>query len=177
MQSALSQQIEEIIAPTLNHLGFEVVRIQWLDVHKRRTLQIMADRLDGQDITVDNCAQISHTISALLDVDDPIEGAYDLEVSSPGIDRPLVRQKDFANYAGHEVKIEMQRPIEGRKRYRGELRGISEDAQIQLFMDNQMIELPWRDLQAAKLVLTDKLIEQAQQKQQQQETLEPKEGM
>lgn len=166
MQEALIERIEAIIAPTLNHMGYEVVRIQWRDGQKRRTLQIMADRTDGTEINVDDCAEISHTVSALLDVDDPITGAYDLEVSSPGIDRPLVKQKDFAEYQGYEIKAELQRPVNGRRRFRGILEGISEEGIIELSVDGEIHALPWRDVQSAKLVLNDALMERALAKQQ-----------
>jgi ribosome maturation factor RimP len=109
------RRVEKMIEPVLADMGFELVRVQMFGT-KRPTLQIMADRADGAAMTVEHCAEISHTVSALLEVEDPIQGAYNLEVSSPGIDRPLVKAKDYERFAGHEAKVEMRILIEGGRR-------------------------------------------------------------
>jgi ribosome maturation factor RimP len=150
--------LEERVAPTLEAMGFEVVRIALTASGGRKTLQVMADRQDGSQISVDDCAQISHTLSAIFDVEDPVNGAYDLEVSSAGIDRPLTRAKDFATYAGFEAKIETKAVITGRKRFRGALGGLAGDA-VRISVDGTVFEIPLTAIGTAKLVLTDELIE------------------
>ncbi|MDX2224881.1 MAG: ribosome maturation factor RimP [Rhodospirillaceae bacterium] len=150
--------LEERIAPTLDGMGFEVVRVA-LTGGSRRTLQVMADRADGAPISVDDCAAISETLSAIFDVEEPIAGAYDLEVSSPGIDRPLTRPKDFAAFAGFEAKLETAAPVNGRRRFRGVLKGLSDGgAAVAIDVDGTEVTLPLAGLAQAKLVLTDKLI-------------------
>src|SRR6202047_1684457 len=105
-------------------MGYRLVRVV-ITSGRRATLQVMAERLDDQPMTVDDCTQISHSVSALLDVADPIPGAYMLEISSPGIDRPLVRTEDYDRFTGFEARIELARPIEGRERFHGRLLGTS----------------------------------------------------
>ncbi len=153
-------QIEALIAPSLEAMGYSVVRVA-LTGGRRATLQIMAERLDGAAMTVDDCAAISHSVSAILDVADPIDEAYMLEVSSPGIDRPLVRRRDYERFAGFEAKIELSRPLDGRKRFRGKLLGVEEDA-IKLAAEDGEVLLPLSDVAKAKLVLTDELIAASQ---------------
>jgi ribosome maturation factor RimP len=148
-------QIEAIIAPSLAAMGYAVVRITF-GGGRNPTLQIMAERDDGT-MSVEDCEAVSHTVSALLDVADPIAEAYMLEVSSPGIDRPLVRPKDFTRYAGFEAKIELQRTVEGRKRFRGKLLGLEGD-NAKLLMGDETVSLPLSQIANAKLVLTDELI-------------------
>lgn len=150
--------LEERVAPTLEAMGFEVVRIGLAGSVGRRILQIMADRKDGSQISVDDCAQISQTLSAIFDVEDPVPGAYDLEVSSAGIDRPLTRPKDFAAYAGFEAKVETRLPINGRKRFRGDIDGLAGEI-VAMTVDGTTVEIPLSAISTAKLVLTDKLIE------------------
>ncbi|MGE4063862.1 MAG: ribosome maturation factor RimP [Rhodospirillaceae bacterium] len=150
--------LEERVAPTLDAMGFEVVRIALTGSSGRKTLQVMADRKDGSQISVDDCAKISQTLSAIFDVEDPVSGAYDLEVSSAGIDRPLTRAKDFAAYAGFEAKVETKTPVNGRKRFRGELGGLAGDAAV-VTVDGERFELPLHAIASAKLVMTDELIE------------------
>jgi ribosome maturation factor RimP len=149
-------KIEAMIAPSLEAMGYRVVRVA-MTGGRRATLQIMAERVDGQAMTVDDCADISRTVSALLDVADPIAGAYTLEVSSPGIDRPLVRREDFARFAGFEAKLEMSAPVAGRRRFRGKLLGVEGDA-VRLMADGAAIDLPLNQVTRAKLVLTDELL-------------------
>lgn len=163
-------QIERLIEPALKVLGFGLVRAR-LTGRNPPTLQVMIERVaanDGIDggigdggITVDDCAEVSRTLSAILDVEDPIKGGYHLEVSSPGIDRPLVRLEDYRRFAGHEAKIEMHDMIGGRKRFRGTLAGVEGDrVKIDLKGDEGLSELPFDGIAAAKLVLTDALIAQ-----------------
>src|SRR6516165_9454833 len=112
----LSGRIERLLAPSLEAMGYEIVRVQ-LSGGRSPTVQVMVDRQDGRPTTIDDCTSISRTASALLDVEDPLEGSYTLEVSSPGIDRPLVRPKDFERFAGFEVKAETSAPLDGRRRF------------------------------------------------------------
>lgn len=148
--------IAQIIEPSLDALGYRVVRIAAL-AQRGTTLQIMVERLDDAGMTVDDCATVSRTVSALLDVADPIASAYTLEVSSPGIDRPLVRPEDYDRYAGFEARIELSAPHEGRKRFRGRLLGRT-DATIRIATEAGEAHLPFAGIARAKLILTDDLI-------------------
>lgn len=150
-------KIEEMIGPSLEAMGYSIVRVAFTGGRSRPTLQIMAERNDNAGMTVEDCETISHTVSALLDVADPIETAYQLEISSPGIDRPLTRRGDYERFAGFEAKIDMQRPIDGRRRFRGKLMGLEgDDAKLQVGAD--LLRLPLDAIERAKLVLTDELI-------------------
>ncbi|OAN50196.1 ribosome maturation factor RimP [Paramagnetospirillum marisnigri] len=153
----LQSRLEALIAPSLDAMGYELVRVQ-LQGKQRLTLQVMADRKDGVMMTVEDCADISRSISALLDVEDPISAAYTLEVSSPGIDRPLTRAKDFEIWAGFEAKMEASQPIDGRKRFRGKLLGLDEAGNVRLGVETGEVAIPMADVRGAKLVLTDELI-------------------
>ncbi|MBR2574039.1 MAG: ribosome maturation factor RimP [Loktanella sp.] len=154
-KAAIDRRIAEIITPVIEDMGFEVVRVR-LMTGKESTLQIMVQRPDGT-IEVDQCAQISTAVSALLDVEDPIVDVYTLEVSSPGIDRPLTRLKDFDQWKGFEAKIETEELIDGRRRFKGELAGIEGD-EVLIDIDEGTIGLKFAWLSDAKLVLTDDLI-------------------
>jgi ribosome maturation factor RimP len=149
-------QIETLIAPSLEAMGYRVVRVAFTG-GRRPTLQVMAERRDDQPMTVDDCEGISHAVSALLDVADPIAEAYQLEISSPGIDRPLVRREDYERFAGFEAKLELARPLDGRKRFRGRLLGVEGDA-VKLLLGETPVLLPLDAVARAKLVLTDELI-------------------
>jgi ribosome maturation factor RimP len=153
-------KIAELIEPTLNDMGFELVRVTFTG-GEHQLLQIMAEKEDGT-MTVEGCADVSRAVSVLLDVEDPISEAYDLEVSSPGIDRPLTRAKDFVRWAGFEAKVELQEAVDGQRRYRGKILGM--DGEIITLVDSaeQKWELPFADLRKAKLVLTDELIAASQ---------------
>ncbi len=162
-EAGLPARIAAIIEPALEDRGFRLVRVA-ISGREGKTVQVMAERSDGT-MTIEDCETVSREISALLDVHDPIAGAYRLEVSSPGIDRPLVRPSDFADWAGHEAKIELTEPIDGRKRFRGTLEGF-EDGEIRIEVDlgeagRQVIGLPVGLVADAKLVLTDELIREA----------------
>ena len=154
---SLEKTIATMIEPALEDMGFGIVRVR-IQGSDRVTLQIMADRLDEAPINVDDCADISRAISAILDVEDPISQAYSLEVSSPGIDRPLTRLRDFERFTGHEAKIELVELIDGRRRFRGVLAGI-EGEEVRIDTDTGLFGIPFGVIGAAKLVLTDALIE------------------
>lgn len=154
-KSAIDRRLASIVAPTVEGLGFELVRIRLMG-GKKSTLQIMAERPEG-GIEVEDCARISRAVSAVLDVEDPISGEYNLEVSSPGIDRPLTRLADFERYAGYDVKLETAELIDGRRRFRGVLEGV-EDGEILITIPEGTIGLDFELISDAKLVLTDELI-------------------
>jgi ribosome maturation factor RimP len=148
--------IAQIIEPSLAAMGYRLVRVV-ISSGPRATLQVMAERIDDAAMTVDDCALISHSVSALLDVADPIAGAYILEVSSPGIDRPLVRPEDYDRFSGFEAKIELAQPIGGRKRFRGRLLG-TEAGEVRLATAAGETRLPLAAVTRARLVITDDLI-------------------
>ncbi len=156
--SGLEARIADRIAPTLADMGYELVRLSVLG-HETPTVQVMADRADGSLINVDDCEQISHAVGAVLDVDDPIPGAWMLEVSSAGIDRPLTRAKDWERFAGHLAKVELEVPLDGRKRFSGIVLGMREGCGLLRLDDGQEVALPLDDMRKARLVLTDELIE------------------
>jgi len=152
----LAGHVEALIGPTVEAMGYSLVRVQILGRNRPR-LQIMAERMDGESMLVDDCAAISRAVSAVLDVEDPIAGAYTLEVSSPGIDRPLVRLADFDRFAGFEAKVEMDLAVDGRRRFQGRLLGTEGDA-VRLRMEDSEVVLPYADIRRAKLVLTEELL-------------------
>ncbi len=149
--------IENLIEPSIAAMGCQIVRIQ-ISGSRRPRLQVMAERADGSGMTIDHCADLSRAVSAILDVEDPLPGAYMLEVSSPGLDRPLVKREDFDRFAGFEVRLETARMIEGRRRFRGRLEG-TDDASVVIVVDGQRWSLPFDEVASAKLVITDKLIQ------------------
>jgi ribosome maturation factor RimP len=151
-----ADDIVPIIEPSLEAMGYRLVRVAFLGA-RRATLQIMAERLDDAPMTVDDCTEISRSVSALLDVADPIANAYMLEVSSPGLDRPLTRPEDYDRFAGFEAKIELGRPLDGRKRFRGRLLGRS-DNHVRIAGDAGEVSLPLADIAKAKLVITADLL-------------------
>ena len=154
-KTAIDRRLAEIVTPAIEGLGFELVRIRLMG-GLTKTLQIMADRPEG-GIDVDDCGKISTAVSAVLDVEDPIEDAYHLEVSSPGIDRPLTRLKDFDLWDGYEARIETSEMIDGRKRFKGMLRGTEGD-EVLIEIEEGTIGLKFDWLADAKLILTDELI-------------------
>jgi len=154
---ALTDPFEELIAPQVEALGMAVVRVKVFG-GRRQVLQVMIERADGSDVTVEECARVSRAISPILDVYDPLEGAYQLEVSSPGIDRPLTRPADFDRFAGFLAKVELAEPANGRRRFRGILLGLQNGDMVRLRTDDAELAFPLADLQSAKLVLTDELI-------------------
>jgi ribosome maturation factor RimP len=150
-------RIETLIAPSLEAMGYRLVRVAVTGGRSTPVLQVMAERMDERPMGVDDCTEVTHTVSALLDVADPIEHTYLLEVSSPGIDRPLVRREDYERFQGHEAKLELTAPIEGRRRFRGKLLGVEAD-RVRLNLGAEVVELPLARIQSAKLVLTDELL-------------------
>jgi ribosome maturation factor RimP len=164
-ETGLAAEIAALAEPVLAELGFRLVRVV-LSGRNGSTVQIMAERPDGL-LTVEECADISRRLSPVLDAHDPIEGQYNLEVSSPGIDRPLVRPSDFVDWAGYEAKIELKELLSGRKRFRGLLEGVQGgEVRIEVEVDEgrQVIGLPIRLIAEARLVLTDGLIREALQR-------------
>jgi ribosome maturation factor RimP len=155
-ESKTAGDIVPIIEPSLEAMGYRLVRVAFLGA-KRATLQIMAERIDEAPMTVDDCAEISRSVSALLDVADPIADAYMLEVSSPGIDRPLTRPEDYDRFAGFEARVELGQPLDGRKRFRGRLLGRTGD-HVRLASEAGEVQLPFADIAKAKLVITDDLL-------------------
>ena len=154
-RTALDRRLAEIVRPVIEDLGYELIRLRYMS-GKKPTLQIMADKPDG-GIEVDDCALISTDVSANLDVEDPIADEYVLEVSSPGIDRPLTRLKDFDRWAGYEAKLETAELIDGRRRFKGTLEG-TEGGEVLIAVEEGTIGLRFDWLSDAKLVLTDELI-------------------
>jgi len=157
-----TNNIAQMIEPSLAGMGYRLVRVV-MTSGRLATLQVMAERLDNLPITLDDCAQISRSVSALLDVADPVVGTYTLEISSPGIDRPLVRAEDYDRFSGFEAKIELATLLNGRRRFRGRLLGTSEGA-VRLLTEAGETRLPLDAVARAKLVLTDDLIAAAQHK-------------
>ena len=150
------QAVRALIAPSLADIGYEVVRVMTIGA-EHTTLQIMAERLEEDTMTVEDCASISRTVSAIFDVEDPIIGAYTLEVSSPGLDRPLVRKKDFERYSGLEAKIELHQALNGKRRYSGMLAGYA-DGVVTIVTENGVTNLPFEEIDKAKLIITDDLL-------------------
>ncbi len=155
--TGLEGRIVAAIAPSLEGMGYELVRVAVLG-RERPTVQIMADRADGAAITVNDCEAISQGIGAVLDVANIVPGAWTLEVSSPGIDRPLTRVKDWNRYAGHLARAEMAIPLDGRRRISGVVLGADESHARMRLDDGTELALPLADIRRAKLVLTDALI-------------------
>ena len=155
-KAPVDRRIAEIVRPTVEGMGFDLVRVRLMG-GRRATLQIMAERPDGR-MEVEDCAELSRALSAVLDVEDPIENEYTLDVSSPGIDRPLTRIEDFGRWAGFVARLETDAPVDGRKRWKGVLAGV-EDGAVLLDTEQGPARLPFADLADAKLVLTDELVE------------------
>ena len=151
----MDKKLAELLNPILEDLGFEMVRVR-LSNGNPSTLQIMADRLDGQ-IGVDELAEINTSVGTVLDVEDPIPENYTLEISSPGIDRPLTRKKDFDSFQGFEAKVETTELIDGRRRFRGVLAGVNND-EVLINLEEGTIGLKFTWLSEARLVLSDDLI-------------------
>lgn len=156
--SPAEHKIAELIEPAVADMGYALVRVR-LTGGGAMVLQIMAERDDRANMTVEDCAGISRAISAILDVADPIGGAYDLEVSSPGLDRPLVRLADYERFAGYEAKLETSHPVGGRRRFKGRILGRTDDrVRIALSDDGGEVDLPFDLIEKARLVLSDEFI-------------------
>ena len=162
VETGLEARIARIVEPVAIGLGYRLVRVK-ISAMDGTTLQIMAEKPDGT-MSVSDCEALSRDLSPVLDVEDPIDSEYNLEVSSPGIDRPLVRRSDFERWSGHQAKIELDRPADGRRRFKGLLAGLEGDAvKIELepkskLDEPELVTLPLADIGEARLVLTDALI-------------------
>jgi ribosome maturation factor RimP len=150
--------LTRLIEPEAKALGFDLVRVKMFGGGDDLTLQIMAERPDTRQLTIDDCADLSRRISDKFDEIDPIEDAYRLEVSSPGIDRPLTRLQDFADWTGHEARITLAEKLDGQKQFKGDLVGVEGDSVTIRARDGAVATLPFDGIADAKLVLTDKLI-------------------
>lgn len=164
-ETGLAAEVATLAEPVLESLGFRLVRVSFTGSKERdRVIQVMAERPDGS-INIDDCEAISKQLSPVLDVADPLSGAYRLEISSPGIDRPLVRPTDFEDWAGHECRLDLKEPVDGRKRFKGTLEGF-EDGEVRLKAEAgpegmQHLGFPIALIADAKLVLTDELVREA----------------
>lgn len=164
VEPGLPARVAVVVEPVLHQLGFRLVRVR-VSGAEGCTVQIMAERPDGS-MTVEDCEEVSRALSPVLDIADPIDRAYRLEISSPGLDRPLVRKSDFDRYSGHVVRIEMNMPVNGRKRFKGTLAGTEGEA-ARVTRDDvpegeePTVLLPIEDMGEAKLVLTDELVTEA----------------
>ncbi len=160
----ICEKIEKLIEPSLSDMGYNLVRVL-LQGGDLKTLQIMAERNDRVDMTVDDCEKVSRTVSALLDTIDPFAGRWMLEVSSPGLDRPLVRPQDYDRFKGYDAKIETNTEINGRKRFKGRILGLSEDQKTVLFLfEDKQVLFDFENIAKAKLLLTDDLLKKHQHK-------------
>lgn len=157
-KTAEDHRLLELLDPVAEAAGYEIVRLRLMGGEETRRLQIMAETPEGE-MVVEDCARLSRAISEVMDAADPIAGEYTLEVSSPGVDRPLTRLKDFENYDGFEARIELDRVAEGRKRFRGVLAGVEGDAiGIDLEGEDSTAMIPFEWVVDAKLILTDALM-------------------
>lgn len=159
----MTKEIADLIEPAIAEMGFELVRVR-LKTGGQTTLQVMAERPDGT-MEVDDCATLSGVISAILDVADPIPGEYHLEVSSPGIDRPLIKLSDYEQYAGYEAKIELHDLLDGRKRFNGKILGVDQECVLFDQPGTGKIQIPMNSISHGQLILTDELIAQALKRQ------------
>lgn len=155
--------LHDLIAAEARELGFDLVRVKLFGAGDDRTLQVMAERPDTRQLTIDDCSDLSHRISDRLDAleeagKDPIDGAYRLEVSSPGIDRPLTRLKDFADWAGQEARITLSEKLDGRKQFKGDLIGTQGDDVVIATTDGAEHNIPFAAIEDAKLTMTDRLL-------------------
>ncbi|VAW90378.1 Bacterial ribosome SSU maturation protein RimP [hydrothermal vent metagenome] len=144
-------QLEELLSPVVVSLGYEFVGMEYLPQGKHSLLRIYIDKPEG--VTVDDCSTVSHQVSGVLEVEDPINGHYVLEVSSPGLDRPLFKFEDFERFSGHNVQIRLQIPLDGRRNYKGLLEGVQTDGQlVDVAIDDEIISLPWDRIEKARLI-------------------------
>lgn len=161
--------LQDLLEPVIEGLGYETVRIMTIG-QTNPTLQVMIDVKDGsREINVEDCAKVSRALSAVLDEKDPISGQYSLEVSSPGIDRPLTKLEHFKRFEGYVIKVETQATVDGRKRFKGELTSTDEKNNIHLLMDGQEYVLPFANISKAKIVLTDELLAKYEAEQEENE--------
>ncbi len=156
--SPVEQKVFDIAVPVAQDLGLDIVCVKIIGEGGSRNVQVMAEDPETRKLNIDKCAELSRALSAVMDVEDPINGAYRLEVSSPGIDRPLMKIKDFDDFKGFEAKLETNTPTEnGQKRFRGHIKGV-QGTTVEIETDQGLAEIPFEHLVKAKLVLTDELI-------------------
>ena len=162
-RTAEDARLLELLDPVAEAAGYEIVRLRLMGGDHARRLQVMADTPEGE-MNVEDCARLSRALSEVLDAADPITGEYTLEVSTPGVDRPLTRLKDFETFEGHEARLELDRMAEGRKRFRGELAGVEGDqVAVNLEGEAETALIPFAWITEAKLILTDRLMERGAQ--------------
>ena len=154
----VEERIVALVEPTAEGLGYRLVRVRVMGARRKR-LQIMAERVSDGQMSVEDCGRLSRAVSAVLDLEDPIKDEYDLELSSPGIDRPLMRIEDFTRFTGYEAKLETAAITEGRRRFKGVIAGVEGDV-IRFAMPEGDVKLNFSALSDARLVLTDRLIEE-----------------
>lgn len=159
------ERIISTIEPSLESMGYRLVQVKLADGSRRKALIIMAERIDDVFMSFDDCTEISQTVSALLDVDDPIAGAYDLEVMSPGLDRPLTRLDDYTRYNGREMKCETMLPVNGRKRFRGVINKLKGEVVTLTMPEGTEVELAYGNIRTAKLVVSDAQVAESLKKQ------------
>ena len=150
--------LERMIEPEVKRLGYDLVRVMMIGGSDDPTLQVMAERRDTRQLDIADCERISRHLSEMLDLADPIDGSYRLEVSSPGIDRPLTRLKDYEDWAGHEARLHLAEPHDGRKNFTGTLEGVEGEEVLILTKTGEAHALRFSEIASAKLILTDKLI-------------------
>jgi ribosome maturation factor RimP len=160
MSKAVENKISELIVGEVDSAGYELVRVQITGGGKYATLQIMAERKDGVGMTVEDCATISSAVSLIIEADADLADRFDLEVSSPGIDRPLMKVRDFDRFRGHEAKFELKDPVEGQRRFQGRIESVSGE-EITFKIDGKDLKASFRNIARAKLVLTDDLLNPA----------------
>jgi ribosome maturation factor RimP len=155
--TGLEARLAAVVTPMLEDMGFELVRVRVIG-RERPTVQIMADRADGNAMSIADCESLSHALGAVIDVEDPMPGEWRLEVSSPGIDRPLTRRKDWDRFAGHLARVELVAPLDGRRRFSGLVLGADAERAHMRLDDGTAVALPLEQIRRAQLVLTDALI-------------------
>ncbi|WP_265587893.1 ribosome maturation protein RimP [Sphingomicrobium arenosum] len=157
-------KIAAIVEPVVKAMGFELVRVKMIGGSEEPTLQVMAERPDTRQLTIDDCAEISRALDEPLEAADPIEHAYRLEVSSPGIDRPLTRLQDYADWQGHLARITLEAKHEGQKKFKGNIDGVDMDTRLVALTDDHEKEhsIPFDLIEDAKLLFTDKLLQETQ---------------
>lgn len=163
--SPFERRVMNVVEPVLEDMGFELVRLKLMGGTQNPTLQIMAEPIKEEDgMSVDDCADISRELSAILDVEDPIDGRYTLEISSPGLDRPLTRPKDFEKYTGFEARVEIDPPFEGQKKFKGRIVDVDleEDGFTIETENGDQLDIGFAAVLRAKLILNDELLQQAQ---------------
>ena len=160
MSKAVENKIVDLIAKNIDAAGYDLVRAQIVGGGKYATLQIMAERKDGVGMTVEDCAKISGAVSSIIEADADLADRFDLEVSSPGIDRPLMKIRDYERFQGHVAKIELKAPLEGQRRFQGKIVNVLGE-EIEFSADKKVLKVPFKDIERAKLVLTDELLKAA----------------